>query len=197
MDEECTIQFSAYQNSYLDVDLALYKATEQDLSSSYKVYILFMHTPTSVHLVGDRTISSACSGWQVFHLDHYVRDLLEVEETLTFRIIVRKYGKSLSCNQISQLFVMNASLSDWSPPPSAEGLAGFGGFVPGPDPEEEEGSGTDDSKATEGSFSEETNPFSIPKDELIGYIPILTLFYAPEPSRGFFEFQRRKRGAIS
>ncbi len=207
MDERCTFQFAAPQRAYLDIDLALYKAAEENVSY-YTVYILLLPTPTSAHLVAKRNISSECSGWQVFHLDKYVRDKLEDGlTTLAFQIIVLKNKKErLSCKQVSELFVLNATFSEETtplPPPEE----GFKGFIPGlaqpTTPEDDQGS-AEDSKPPESTPSpaiNETNPFSIPEEELIDFIPIINLFFIKEPSRGFpFGFRRRKRdkaGAIS
>lgn len=200
MRSKCTIQFDAYQNDYLDLDLALYKASERDHSSSYKIYILFMHTPRSGHLVVDTTISSACSGWQIFHLDPNVREWLKTssDPKLSFRIIVKRNAtKTLSCEQVSDLFLLSASTSqEYEEQGLVEEDEGERG---------EEGSGEESSLPTEPP-SKDTNPFPIPRDQQIDYIPILTLFrWTPKSSSvfgpsGLFGFQRRKRdktGAIS
>lgn len=113
--------------------------------------------------VSSRIISSACNGWQVFHLNQFATDSLQNGyNPLQFKVIVFKnFIKGLNCQEISELFIMGNAvlpLPPWFP------------AVPKPD-----GSG-------DGASLGE-NPFSIPNDKLIDYIPALNLFYSDNASR--------------
>lgn len=142
------------------MDLALYKAKETDLSSQYLIYITYMTSLEAGFTVSSRIISSACSGWQVFHLGKLVMDSLQNgHNPLPFKVIVFKnFFKGLNCQEISELFVMGNTvlpLPPWFPKPVA---------------------GSGDGEDT-------PNPFSIPNDKLVDYIPAVNLFYSGSDKR--------------
>ena len=143
------------------MDLALYKVKEEDLTSEYLIYITYMISLDGGQTVSSRLISSACSGWQVFHLSKFATDSLQNGyNPLRFKVIVFKnYVKALNCQEISELFVMGNAvlpLPPWFPKPA-------------------EGSGDGE--------EEPSNPFSIPNDKLVDYIPSLNLFHSENARR--------------
>ena len=143
--------------AFSGADLALYKAEEEEAEpAEYTVYILQRVPPAKGYIVGQRTISSQCSGWQVFHLRDFLVGSLEPGiNPLPIRLIVFKQNQLLSCSEIASLFVLNATL--YHPPPLGSGDGELEGG--------EELAGLD-----------AITPFHIPSKLLINYIPVLNFF---------------------
>lgn len=174
MNEDCIFDFGVDildKTEYLAGDLALYKAEETDPSAFYFVFIIFMVTPTQGHIIANRIINAYCHNWQIFHLDYDVLNKYVVNgyNPFSLRVVVNKNGhKDLRCSEISSLFLLNASFpenksEEMTTSPTAKGSGDYS-------------SGSDDLKP-EPVFTEAIqNPFSLPDDELINYIPVLNLF---------------------
>ena len=185
VNEDCVFNFSLIINlkhySYSEGgDLAIYKAMEPNSSSVYQVYIFFMESTIGGHLTSSRTISSECNGWQVFHLSEIVTESLQDGlNNLGFRILVTRDQYSvMTCEEIGNVFLINTSYIKNDPPLYISGdhalFFDFDKTIAAPQPDQMDTNSSDD------------NPFLIPEDKLIDYIPVLHLFYATK---------RKKRNA--
>lgn len=164
--EDCslgfTFGFNPNKNQYLDMDLSLYKAKEDDSSTYYLVFIIYIVSPTNGYIMSSRNIDADCDGWQVFHLHDYVSSTLQNGTNfLQFRVLVFKDGQfGMPCSEISNIFRMNAVQEEVQ--------------------EEDEGSALDDK--TTATTTEETvdgiTEYVETLDNQLDYIPVMTIFTA-------------------
>ncbi len=185
VNEYCEINFTVHiyaTSDYSGLDLALYKAEESGNSSSYIVRIEYF-TGSAFEIISSRTISSECSGWQVFHIDQipFNKIFHAGDNVVPLGIVVEKNGAFLSCDDVGSIFVMTGTEPE--PLGSGDYFYNYWFFDYYYNPFE------DQSTEKEEDSNLATNPFSIPDDKLIDYIPVINLF------RG--DKKRRRRNARS
>lgn len=165
--EDCTIDFGLYlvnKSVYAGIDIALYKAKESDSPVDY--YFMFIIYKTAEYagvIVSSRVLPTQCSGWQVFHLEDKIFNLLENGYNpfqLRFAVYTAEY-RPLNCQEIAHLFLLTSSLDHDNDGEATE---------PGAD------SSGDTNIVAEGNNST-SNQFLLPENKLIDYIPALTFFY--------------------
>lgn len=163
MADKCVIDFDLNpleDAGYSGADLALYKAQEPGPHRDYLIYIIHVTGEGTGYIAAHKPISSSCSGWQVFHLYDYFAYSVKQGEQAKFRIIISATSyKQLSCREIANLFLLQATFDE----PEASG----GGNLYTMDEEEENL-----------LIPESSSRFNIPPDDWIDYIPTLNLFNA-------------------
>ena len=165
------------KDTYLDMDLALYKAKEDDLSTFYLIYIIYLESATNGWIVSEKILDASCEGWQVFHLSSFISTTLQANGTnnMHFRILAFKNGlEGMSCSQISELFLMRANQEDKDSSQEDKDSS-----------QEDKGSGepnnetelVEEDNALEEGAPENDDAFTISSDfEPIDYIPVITVF---------------------
>lgn len=115
VNEDCsfsiTLNIDFITNQYLDMDLSLYKAKENELRG-YHFFLVYLQSPSSGYIVSNKVMASSCEGWQVFHINNYISQYLKNgTNTLKFRIILYEDAPTpieMNCDRISNVFLMKA-----------------------------------------------------------------------------------------